>query len=446
MDSKRSNTSEVGCLHGHEAPDASHRFHVDSQRTHRTPRSEENNAMPQSEVVTVYAGEQPPPHWSAAVFLAGPTPREAGVRSWRPDAISELRGQWDRDGRLVVFAPEPRDGRWVSDYIAQVSWEYATLNLADEILFWVPREVNHLPGLTTNVEYGAWCDSGKVVFGAPVKAPKNRYLHHYADQNHIPTAASLPETVRLALVRIGDGALRRDGERHVPLLVWRTSSFQRWYQTLHQAGNRLLGARLEWTFRVGPTRGVVFYWALHARVHVQAEDRVKDNEVVICRPDLSTVVLYHPAARWDDTVVVLVREFRASARTPSGYICELPGGAADSGGPREQAAVELAEETGLAIDARRLASHGSRQVAGTVSGHHAHLFSAEITSAELDRLRQLAHTAHGNPEDTERTWLAFRTLGELRNGDEVDWATLGMVTQVLLGWELVDRADGPADR
>lgn len=399
--------------------------------------------MSTGELVPVFAGEPPPSEWSAAVFLAGPSPRSPQVDSWRPEAVDQLRRQWAVEGTLVVFIPEPRDAEWPPDYIDQVGWEEECLHLADEILFWVPRDLDLLPAFTTNVEFGFWCDSGKVVFGAPPEAPKNRYLLHHAERCKVPTATALADTVRLALARIGEGARRGGAERQVPLLVWRTRGFQQWYSALRTAGNELRGARLEWTFRVGPTRGAVFYWALHVQVHVAAEDRVKDNEVVICRPDLSTVVLYHPAARWDDTVVVLVREFRAPARTPSGYICELPGGAADSGGPREQAAVELAEETSLVIDARRLASHGSRQVAGTISGHHAHLFSAEITSAELDRLRQLAHTAHGHPEDTERTWLAFRTLRELRTGDEGDWATLGMVTQVLLGREFADRADGP---
>ncbi|MGH3388529.1 MAG: hypothetical protein ACRDOO_06595 [Actinomadura sp.] len=116
---------------------------------------------------------------------------------------------------------------------------------------------------------------------------------------------------------IGPGAFRNGGERDVPLLVWRTASFQRWHTTQQDAGNTLLGARLVWLLRVGPARRFVHYWALHVRMHIAAEDRVKSNEVVISRPDISVVALYRPGAGLDDTDVVLVRARHCRATTPS---------------------------------------------------------------------------------------------------------------------------------
>src|SRR5258708_3293070 len=94
----------------------------------------------------------------------------------------------------------------------------------------------------------------------------------------------------------GPGARRPGGQRHVPLLLWRTASFQRWYCAQAAAGNALLSARVVWTFRVGPTRRSAFYWAAHVQVHVAAENRVKANEVVISRPALSVLALYRPGA------------------------------------------------------------------------------------------------------------------------------------------------------
>jgi hypothetical protein len=60
-----------------------------------------------------------------------------------------------------------------------------------------------------------------------------------------------------------------------------------------------------------------------------------------------------------------------------------------------------------------------------MSAHHAHLFSAEITEAELARL------VYGNEADSERTVPEITTFGQLRTDRLVDWATLGMLAEAL---------------
>ncbi|HLK60885.1 MAG TPA: nucleoside 2-deoxyribosyltransferase domain-containing protein, partial [Chthonomonadaceae bacterium] len=189
----------------------------------------------------VYAKEAPPEAYSKSLFLAGPTPRSSQVASWRPEAL-ELLAASGYDG--VVFVPEPRDGIWQGDYEEQIAWEEACLHRADCILFWVPRDLQTLPAFTTNVEFGVWHASGKVVFGAPDEAPKNTYLKYYAAKCHVPTADSLVDSVAAALKMIGPGALRRGGEREIPFGIWKTASFQQWYRAQTQAGNRLDGARV----------------------------------------------------------------------------------------------------------------------------------------------------------------------------------------------------------
>ncbi|MEU6034881.1 nucleoside 2-deoxyribosyltransferase domain-containing protein [Actinomadura sp. NPDC047616] len=378
-----------------------------------------------SEVVVVHAREEPPDAWSAAVFLAGPTPRTPDVPSWRPEAVGELRARWRHPGRLVVFVPEHRHDRY-EDYTDQVEWEERCLHLSDEVLFYVPRDLKTMPAFTTNVEWGMWHDSGRVVFGAPPDAPKNSYLRHYADKYGVPTAGDLPGTVAAALERIGAGAPRSGGECAVPLLVWRTEPFQRWYGAQRAAGNTLRGARVVW--RHGD------HWALRVRMHVAAEDRIKDNEIVLSRPDVGVVALYRRGATLDDTTVVLVREFRGPAATPDGFVHELPGGSARgprAADPRATAAAELAEETGLVLDAARLRPHGERQLTATLSAHRAHLFSAEITEPELARLRAAAGP-HGVAADGERTHIEITTFGALLRDGSADWSTLGMLTQALV--------------
>ncbi|SEF54963.1 Nucleoside 2-deoxyribosyltransferase like [Thermomonospora echinospora] len=372
-----------------------------------------------SEVVVVYAREEPPQSWDAAVFLAGPTPRGPGAESWRPAAVDRLRGCWAGSGRLVVFVPEHRHGVH-DDYRGQVDWEERCLHLSDEIVFWIPRDLRTMPAFTTNVEWGMWHDSGRVVFGAPPQAPKNDYLRHYAGKFGVPVSTTLDGVIAAALDRIGGGAPRTGGEREVPLLIWRLDGFQRWYAAQRGAGNVLRGARLLW--HAGPL------WGMRVAVEVAAEGRVKDNEVVFSRPDISVVVLHRPGPTLDETVVVLVREFRSAAATADGMVHELPGGSGPAD-PLRNAVEEVTEETGLVLDPARLHPHGARQVNATMSAHRAHLFSAEITGEELAAIRGTG--PHGQVDLGERTYVEAATFAEIRRARLVDWATLGMIAEAL---------------
>ena len=74
----------------------------------------------------------------------------------------------------VVFIPELRNGVFNNKYNEQVDWETQMLDLCDCILFWIDREYSS--GLTTNIEWGMYCKSGKVVIGFPKDSAKNRYI------------------------------------------------------------------------------------------------------------------------------------------------------------------------------------------------------------------------------------------------------------------------------
>lgn len=146
----------------------------------------------------VYAKEPIPADNQPGLFLAGPTPRSQTVESWRPQAL-DILGELGWTGR--VFVPEDRDGTFHGSYLDQVEWEWNGLTAASTIMFWVPRNLDTLPGFTTNVEFGLWASSGKVVFGAPTEAPKVRYLQYVAERLNIPVADTLTETLRLAIAR-----------------------------------------------------------------------------------------------------------------------------------------------------------------------------------------------------------------------------------------------------
>jgi len=401
-------------------------LHVRTSGVSRGGVGEKTGGM-SGEVIAVYPGQQAPDSWDGCILVHASA-------SWAAGAIALLRRQWTSEGRLVVFAAGPRDqagdDQGGDDPAGLARWHDFAFAAADVVLRWWPdeQEARSVPW-----SLAACRDDQRVVHGAPPDAPYRRYLLDYADRRALSAATTPAGLASAALGKIGPGARRAGGEREVPLPVWQAGSFQRWYSAQVSAGNTLLGARQVWTFSTGPGRDLLVYWALQVRVRIRAEDRVKSNEVVISRPDISVMALYRRGRTADETAVVLVREFRSPAATPDGFVHELPGGSGDCGADaRDQAAAETEEETGLTIDIRRIRAHGSRQVAATVSAHRAHLFSAEITEDELARLRAPQRTPHG-AGDTERTWPEVTTFAEIRRNRLADWATLGMIAEALLG-------------
>ena len=56
-----------------------------------------------------------------------------------------------------------------------------------------------MPAFTTNVEFGDWVKSGKVILGAPVDAPKMNYLRMLGKKFNAPCFETLDETLQAAV-------------------------------------------------------------------------------------------------------------------------------------------------------------------------------------------------------------------------------------------------------
>lgn len=114
---------------------------------------------------------------SPIVFLAGPTVRGHQphlLPSWRVAAVEEFHNR-NFNGTLILpeftNTSESDKGRYDLPL-----WEYEGLQIADCILFWIPR-TRELIGLTTNFELGYWLrERHRAVYGRPDDAYRIDYL------------------------------------------------------------------------------------------------------------------------------------------------------------------------------------------------------------------------------------------------------------------------------
>ena len=121
-----------------------------------------------------------------SIFLAGPTPRSEDVKSWRPDFIEKLKESGFKGKVLLPEMRNPND--WKKEngfaYAKQIEWEEQAMEKASTIIFWIPREMQTMPALTTNIEFGYWFakEPSKLIVGVPVDAEKCDYIRYKAEQ------------------------------------------------------------------------------------------------------------------------------------------------------------------------------------------------------------------------------------------------------------------------
>lgn len=146
------------------------------------------------------------------IFLAGPTRRGGTFEySWRKDACFYLATN-GFDG--VVHVPEniirQFDDSSDKNILDQSMWEWERLDNADVIVFWVPREFPHNPGMTTNVEYGRYVAirPKACVYGRPEYANKMKYMdfmwERFGDKDY-PMQIHLADVLDQAIKKVEEG-------------------------------------------------------------------------------------------------------------------------------------------------------------------------------------------------------------------------------------------------
>ncbi|MDJ0701854.1 MAG: nucleoside 2-deoxyribosyltransferase domain-containing protein [Leptolyngbyaceae cyanobacterium MO_188.B28] len=378
----------------------------------------------------VYACQPFPQTFCKSLFLAGPTPRDAHVPSWRPQALALLES-FGYDG--VVFIPEAQDGQRSSDYDEQITWELDAMRRSDFILFWAPAERDTMPANTTRVEFGLQIHSGKVILGIPQGAYKTRYMENLAERHHIALHRTLEETVKTACNKLGPGARRSGAECLIPLEIWRTRHFQEWYASQTKAGHILEDApNIEWILRVGPHKAFPLLFVIHVAIKVNGENRVKSNEVVIIRPSIVTVGAYCPGETRNQDRFILVKEYRTAVMNQPGFVFELPGGSSFKPDidHLSLAMEELAKETGIRLPRERFQLIGKRQLAATLVANQSLLLAVALAPSEMDEIAANEGKMYGNRSETEQTYLHVMTRQQIIEGNLVDYVTLGQISLI----------------
>lgn len=388
----------------------------------------------------VYALEDVPFEYTHSIFLAGPTPRDNSI-SWREKAV-ELLNKYNYDG--VVFIPEQRDGFRQKEYYNQIDWELKMMDKADIIMFWIPRNIDfNMLGLTTNIEYGRWENSGKIVIGFPKDSDNNTYIEKSFGKLNNEIYYTLEDTIKATINKFNDDKfkpnLRKGIETDIPLYIYNTKEFQGWYDNQKRIGNRLESAKVNYVF-IMPKMKKVFLWILHVNVYIAAEDRVKSNEFILSRTDICSAVLFKKPkvdnlyTKYDllNTQIVIVREFRSPVNNGTNYIYELPGGSS----MKEEDNIdvihdELLEECNLNIPKDRIKYYKSRQLMGTLSIHKSHLYYVELNKEEIDYIKQLKNKSFGIEEDSEKTYVEVYKLRDILNNNLLDWSNIGMIMEIL---------------
>ena len=142
-----------------------------------------------------------------SIFLAGPTLRDSSFDlSWRKNACAILE-KLGFDG--IVYVPEYNHGIFSKEKVEkQALWERACLEAAGCILFWVPRNMDNMPALTTNVEFGTYLQRkpDNVILAYPDSAEKVWYLGwlYNLEKPGSPIYHHLEEALSMAVKNIED--------------------------------------------------------------------------------------------------------------------------------------------------------------------------------------------------------------------------------------------------
>lgn len=138
------------------------------------------------------------------VFLAGPTPREETVKTWRTEAIKIFE---DLGFEGNIYIPEFREKSYYDEDtgIDEMKWDQEALENSKLVMFWIPRSKDML-GLSTNVEFGYMLNKGNIVYGRPNTATRCEFLDFlYQEKLEKKPCTTLEDTIKEVIKIMKEG-------------------------------------------------------------------------------------------------------------------------------------------------------------------------------------------------------------------------------------------------
>jgi hypothetical protein len=369
-----------------------------------------------------------------SLFLGGPSPRKKDTNNWRHDALTILESL-NYTGTVLIPIPQhlfyndvEENKEW--NYDDQIDWECQARQMADHIIYWVPRDIEKgLPGFTTNFEIGEDLNSGKSTYGRPNYAEKCKYIDKRYVKKGMPVYLTLESLLKDAVNKLGEGALRIDGETYIPLFIWNTKQFQTWYTQQKTNGNSLKEAEVRFHSKMKDQS--LYSFVLWVNIWIHQENRFKSNEFLFSRKHISVVLPYYEEN--NSIKVILIKEFRSSVNNKMAYVYDLPGGSSDDEFADEKltAQEELHEEAGLLVeDLNRFVFIGKRQLMATIAPHLASVYKLKLTKEEFKIMKNMENTSKILGIDDEKTYIQIIDTKDIKQYP-LDYSVLGIIYEGL---------------
>lgn len=229
--------------------------------------------------------------------------------------------------------------------------------------------------------------------------------------NGLLKCVELPDTIRL------------DGERYIPYYIFNDIKFQSWYKSHKKVGNWISSADVNFKDN--------FSFVLWVNMFIKSENRFKNNEYIISRPDLSSCVLYYPNEDIKKSKIVLVKEFRTSVNNDESMVYELPGGSGNTNDMEKTVIDEVYEEIGFKVDKDKLEYVNNRQIFATMLTVKNHIYKYELSETELNIIEYNSNTVFGNHSESEYTTIEILTIEDILNNNLCDYQTLGIIFETI---------------
>ena len=382
----------------------------------------------------VYNLEQPLKIITKSIFLLSSDSNTND--NWEEPIIKALE---DNGFNGTVFINKNRNrfegDNHVDRFIKIRRWRNKWLDRVDAIIFCITGNPT-LTDADKSVGFEEFVSQNKAFVFTRIKGMNGQYTDYLRSIPMLnPNTEDIDSFAKRVLEYLDSGATRQGPERNIPLEIWKNNSFAGWLQNIGMSDIGEVLKDISPIFSLtDPSTNESFLWIVKPTIYLEEENRTKDCEIVIGRPDICSMVIY---TNEEDPRVVLVSEFRPSVRNITGRVTELPSGSYHEGSDALPSALaELKEEAGLLIGLNQKSNAvkvGAKQMMSTLCATQNIAYKMLIDSSEMDKIEEFVKDkTFGLKEESEITYVEVRRYSEILRSEDIDWSVIGIISSALL--------------